>query len=245
MDLVNATCRCDYSGVASKVRKPKTVGARTGGRSERVVREVLEATLDQLARVGYAALRTEDVAERAGVAKTTVWRRWPTKADLVHAAIVQAKGDDELPDFGDVRLDLFAVVEFVLAKLKTPSGRAIARLVTNEGGDPEVDRLARNLREESRGRRAEVIRRAIERGELPADTDESLVVDMVFAPLISGALRWNEWPTDERIARVIDLAVTGAENGGGRVRYDRAGRRGGAASAGRSRYRGGSAGSRR
>jgi AcrR family transcriptional regulator len=238
--------------VAAKVRKPKTVGARTGGRSERVVREVLEATLDQLARDGYAALRTEDVAERAGVAKTTVWRRWPTKADLVHAAIMQAKGDDELPDFRNLRLDLFTLVERVLEKLKTPAGRAIARLVTNEGGDPDVDRLARKLREEARGKRAELVRRAVEREELPLDTDVYLVVDMVFAPLISGALRWNEWPTDERIARVIDLAVTGAEHGGGSsdrgtraARSGRADRRDGAASAARSRYRGGSGGSRR
>lgn len=209
------------------------------------MREVLEATLDELARVGYGALRTEDVAERAGVAKTTVWRRWPTKAELVHAAIVQAKGDDELPDFGDVRRDLSALVEIVLTTLNTPAGRAIARLVTNEGGDPDVDRLARNLREEARRRRAEVVRRAVDRGDLPPDTDVSLVVDMVFSPLVASAIRWNEFPSNERIARVIDLAVTGAENGGGRVRFDRAGRRGGAASVARSRYRGGSGGSRR
>ena len=224
MHLVNATLRCDYSGVAAKVRKPKTVGARTGGRSERVVRAVLDAARSELARVGYASLRMEDVAERARVAKTTVWRKWPTKADLVHAAIIDSKGIEDQPDTGDLRLDLFTIVETVLDALKTPEGRAIARLVTNEGGDPEVDRLAKSLREQSRRRRSAVVERARDRGELPQDVDPILLVDMVFAPLISGALRWNEWPSSERIAKVVDLAVTGAENGGGSNRAERAGK---------------------
>ena len=63
----------------------RTEGIRSRGRSARVVQEVLTATAEELGRSGYAALRIEDVAERAGVNKTTIYRRWPTKAALVKA----------------------------------------------------------------------------------------------------------------------------------------------------------------
>ena len=56
--------------------------ARVGGRSARVVSAVLRMTLEVLGQEGYAGLRVEDVAARAGVNKTTIYRRWPTRADL-------------------------------------------------------------------------------------------------------------------------------------------------------------------
>ena len=68
-------------GSTSAAGRRRTVGARTGGRSERVVRDVLRAAIEELSTNGYSALRVEDVAARAGVNKTTVYRRWPTKAD--------------------------------------------------------------------------------------------------------------------------------------------------------------------
>src|SRR5689334_5086908 len=80
--------------------------ARVGGRSERVVRDVLTAAVAELARVGYVALRVEDVAAGAGVNKTTVYRRWPTKAALVTAAL-RTTDEPELPETGALRQDLF------------------------------------------------------------------------------------------------------------------------------------------
>src|SRR5262249_40598485 len=80
--------------------------ARIGGRSERVVRAVLAATTAELGRVGYAALRMEDVATTAGVNKTTVYRRWPTKADLVGAAMRGLGAPAQpAPDTGSLRGD--------------------------------------------------------------------------------------------------------------------------------------------
>lgn len=203
----------------------RTVGARTGGRSERVVRKVLEATIDELARVGYVALRMDDVAARAGVAKTTVYRRWPTKPELVEAAIRDAaRFHDPLPDTGDVRGDLVALVQATVGRLGTPSARAIARLVATES-DPEIARLAKKLRDDKRRSHAEVVVRAQARGELPKDVDPTLLVEVAFAPIVTRVMRSAEQPPLEEIERVVDLVVTGAENGGG-VRRRRAGRRG-------------------
>ena len=67
--------------------RTRTSRARVGGRSARVVATVLRTTLEVLGQQGYAGLRIEDVAARAGVNKTTIYRRWPTKEDLIAAAI--------------------------------------------------------------------------------------------------------------------------------------------------------------
>ncbi|HVJ94209.1 MAG TPA: TetR/AcrR family transcriptional regulator [Labilithrix sp.] len=199
--------------------KRRTIGARVGGRSERVVASVLRATLRELARVGYAAMRLEDVASQAGVAKTTIYRRWPRKAELVRDAIRETnRHDDPLPDTGSLRTDILASLESVMAWIATPEGRAVTQMVTMERGDPEVEELCRTLRDESRARRAALVMRAQERGELPAGTDAHLVMDCVFSPVLSRAVRFGEIADRATCERIIDLVVTGAEHGGGQRR---------------------------
>ncbi|MBX3261305.1 MAG: TetR/AcrR family transcriptional regulator [Labilithrix sp.] len=194
----------------------RTTGARMGGRSERVVASVLAAVLSELARVGYDALRLEDVAIRAGVAKTTVYRRWPTKVTLVHAAIREAgRYDEPLPDTGSLRMDMLAMLERSMALVGTPEGRAVARMVTTDSSDPEVQALCHDLREETRRLRARVVVRAQERGEIPAGVDPTMVTDTVFVFAISRLLRFGERLDREACERLIDLVVTGAEHGGG------------------------------
>ena len=194
------------------------MGARTGGRSERVVREIIRATIAELSKVGYGALRVEDVAERAGVNKTTVYRRWPTKPELVAAAIRAVSGIGEpLPDTGTLHGDLIELARRALAFVRTPEGRALTRLIVLEGGDPEVDRLTRWLRDESVARRARVLHRGRQRGELPGDVDTQLVLDAIFAPLMNRELRLGEAVEPRTIERLVDLVLTGAAHGGGRV----------------------------
>ncbi len=196
----------------------RTMGARTGGRSERVVRDVIRATVAELGKVGYGALRVEDVAERAGVNKTTVYRRWPTKAELVTAAIGAVAGLSEpLPDTGTLRGDLVELVRRALEFVRTPEGRALTRLVVLEGGDPEVDRLARWLRDESRARRARLVHRGRERGELPAGVDTHLILDAIFAPLMTRELKYGELVDLRTVEKLVDLVLTGAAHGGGRA----------------------------
>lgn len=195
----------------------KTVGVRTGGRSERVVAAVLEAALTELAAVGYTALRLEDVATRAGVAKTTVYRRWPTKIDLIDAALRQATSfHDPLPDTGDVRRDIDAMLDRTLRLLATGAGRAIARVMTTESAEEEFTKLARQLRDDSRAYRARLIERAVERGQLPADTDPILVMDSIYAPIMSRLVKFGEKVDRATRERIVDLVITGAEHGGGR-----------------------------
>ena len=196
----------------------RTLGARTGGRSERVVRDVVRAAVVELARSGYVALRVEDVAERAGVNKTTVYRRWPTKGDLVAAAVRVVAGHHEpLPDTGSVRADLIEMLCRALAFVRTAEGRLITRLIVSEGEDPDVDRLGRTLRDGIMAQRSKLIVRAQERGEIPRELDARLIIDAIFAPALARAQRRGEEVDPASAIAFVDLVLTGVQHGAGRA----------------------------
>src|SRR5205085_4108016 len=83
-------------------------GIRVGGRSARVVAAVLQTTLEVLGQAGYNGLRIEDVALQAGVNKTTIYRRWPTRADLVIAALTTLAVPPTAIETGSLESDLSA-----------------------------------------------------------------------------------------------------------------------------------------
>jgi len=193
----------------------RTGQQRLGGRSERVVREVISATLGELGRVGYAALRIDDVAAQAGVNKTTVYRRWPTKAELVTATLMAMSATDAAtPDTGSVREDMLALIRRSVARISTCEGEAIYRMIGLEMDHPEVASITRALRAEMHAPWIEVITRGIGRGELPRGSDARLMVEMVSATVYSKKLKLREPVTDDYLAAVIDLILRGAMNGG-------------------------------
>src|SRR5579871_6243993 len=85
---------------ARRTPRRATAGVRSGGRSARIVAAVLDAAIDALSRASYAAVSIEDVAAAAGVNKTTVYRRWPTRAALVGAALARLAAAPEAADTG-------------------------------------------------------------------------------------------------------------------------------------------------
>src|SRR4030095_5129663 len=90
-------------------RKPRyktSRRVRVGGRSARVVADVLRTTLEVLGQEGYAGLRIDDVALRAGVNKTTIYRRWPTRADLVIATLTALASPPTAIETGCLERDL-------------------------------------------------------------------------------------------------------------------------------------------
>jgi len=191
----------------------RTEGLRRSGRSAWVVESVLRAVVEELGTVGYAALRVEDVAARSEVNKTSIYRRWPTKVELVAAALQNHARDYESPDTGSLRDDLLELGRQMARKVETPLGRGLVRMMQMERGQQELDAVIRNLRAEHIRARAEVVERAIARGELPPETDAALVAEMVGAPLSSRLLH-SGVPVDERfIEAVVDMVMAGARGG--------------------------------
>ena len=204
-----------HDDAQQRKRRTGEHAARVGGRSERVVRDVLAAAAKELARVGYAALRMDDVAAAAGVNKTTVYRRWPTKSDLVRATLhalneVMAT----TPDLGSVRADLESLLDSFVARMEQPEKRCIARMIFAEMEHPEVQELVRTIREDHLAPWQTVVARSIERGELPAGSDTHLIVDVLLGTVTSGVSRLQKSEDPGYLTAVVDLVVAGARCGG-------------------------------
>jgi AcrR family transcriptional regulator len=189
----------------------KKASKRPGGRSELVVRKVLEATLVELSRKGYAGLRVEDVAARAGVAKTTIYRRWPTTPDLVRAALRERKGTIEAPDTGSVRGDALALLRAMVTLTSTAVGRGLARVLMRELDQPDLARIVKGLRAEGDARWIAALKAGVERGELPPRTDLELVAEAMRGPVVARLFRRGERLTDGFLGRLVDLVLAGAQ----------------------------------
>ncbi len=184
---------------------------RPGGRSTRVRTAVLQAALEELGRHG-ADLSLEDVAACAGVHKTTVYRRWPTRDQLLTDAVIDhVERAMSVPDTGDVDVDLVSLTRAVAATLRTPADAAIARtILPGAGNSPGLAAAAaaywENRWQATRARLAT----AVTLGQLPADTDTDAMARAVAAPVFLGLMVAQELVDDagaERIARDALIAV--------------------------------------
>lgn len=154
-----------------------------GGRSEQVVRRVLAAALVELARSGYTAFRMDQVASRAAVNKTTIYRRWPSRAALIAALVDRMRTplrESPMPDTGQIESDLVQAFTRRFAVGRKVQGRAWARLL-DERYRPEVEAIIRDAVTERRDEWRSMVKRGIDRGELPPRTDAQLLLDLVRA----------------------------------------------------------------
>jgi AcrR family transcriptional regulator len=176
---------------------------------------VTRATAAELARVGYAELRVEDVAAQAGVNKTTIYRRWPSKADLVAATLrTITEPDADLPDLGSIALDLLALLRAKVALASTCEGKSVHRMMVLEMDHPEVAEISRALRAEYVAPWIAVIERAVARGELPEGSDPELMSDLITGSVFTKLLRRREAVDDAFLRAVVNMVVLGAKSGG-------------------------------
>ena len=167
---------------------------------------ILDAALDQFCDFGYDGLSVERVAARAGVAKTTIYRRYPTKLDLVMAALARAKEGARAPvGSGSLRADLLDMARSYLAMLQSPSiGRAIPMMLASKA---RSDELAGAHAEFVRARRApgyDLIRRGIERGELAADADPAMIADMLFGAIFTRVFVTGDPTGEDYLVALVD-----------------------------------------
>ena len=182
-------------------------------RSARVIAAVLNATVDELASVGYGSLSIEEVAKRAGVNKTTVYRRWPNKEALVRAALL-SRAQDKLhpPDTGSLRGDLLKMLQQDAKMAASPLGQCMMRTILAEGPRSEIVAIARSLRAEHEHLPMRVIERAIERGELPPGVPGRLIFELLFGALHHGLFIQPAGLDDAHLHAFIDLVLDGARH---------------------------------
>lgn len=189
----------------------RTPDQATGGRprSREATAAILEAVIEILAEEGWEGLTMAGIAEEAGVAKTTIYRRWDSKEEVVVAALENFVADFPVPDTGTLAGDLRDVMIRAVDAYQGIAGRIVPSLV---GAMAKHERLAETVRAEVLAERrkamVELLERGVERGEIPEDADLELMLDFLNGPLFYRLLITGE-PTDEAfatdvVARVLD-----------------------------------------
>ena len=187
-------------------------GSRGRPRSQEADRAILTATVDLLAERGLAAMSIEEVAARAGVGKTTIYRRWPSKGLLALDAFVDSFREEQpLPDTGTLRGDLLSALHaWVRAVTQTPMGPMLTGLIAEAQHDPELrgawrDRVLEPLRVQHRV----MLDRAMARGEIAASVDRDVVLDLFFGAAEHRLLLGHLPMTGEFIAEVVNVILAG------------------------------------
>ena len=182
-------------------------------RSERARKAILEAAAELLLARGLSAVSMDAVAERAGVSKATIYRWWPTKETLALDALYTewAAVRPLARDTGSLRGDLLSLLR-PWARLagSRPYGRVVAALLTEAQTDPVFaaeyrQRFVEPRREQGR----EILRRAIERGEIPADTKVEVALDLLYGPLYHRLLHGHAPLNDRFVRDVVDTVLNG------------------------------------
>jgi AcrR family transcriptional regulator len=181
-----------------------------GGRSLDSSRDLVlrEAALALLAEVGYDRLTVDAVAARARAAKTTIYRRWPGKAELVVDALNSLKGVPDVPDTGSLREDLRALAESITSAETRFGAQVTIGMVNALARDAELRRVfgEKFIAPRMAGFRT-VFERAVARGEMPGGHDLDLLARLFPALGLQQVLTSGELPSTRLACQIMDEVV--------------------------------------
>ena len=192
---------------ANTVSSGSAAPRRGRPRDAQAEQAILQATVELLSEVGFNQLSIEAVAARAGVGKPTIYRRWPSKPELVLDAVERLAPPFPTADTGDPLTDLRQIVpELIVGLTNSPVARATIALA----GDAEMTRrLGEQYLWPRRAGIAVILHRAIAAGELRADIDVEMAIDLMLG---ASVYRWlvTAQPVDADTARrVVDTVWEG------------------------------------
>jgi AcrR family transcriptional regulator len=172
-------------------------------RDQRIDSEVVAAVLRVLRTRGYGAVTIEGIARSVRRARTSLYRRWPSKRHLVAYAVLSELGENPAPDTGELRGDLEAAVDTLLRAFAGPLGHALPGLVADLARDPDLARLIRaDVLAARRQSIREAFRRARVRGEARDGLDIELLLDMLTGPFYYRVL-FGHAPISRRMSRTV------------------------------------------
>lgn len=181
-------------------------------RSEAADRAIVRAAIEVLARQGLGAMTIEKVAASAGVGKATIYRRWSSKGALaLDAFLAEFTELFPVPDTGTLRGDLQTSLRAWARSITTTgAGRMLAGLIAETQRDPELaagwrDLVVRPIR----ARYTRMLDRAKSRGEIPADTDTDVVLDLLFGAGLYRLLHGHGPLNDEFVDRALAIVMAG------------------------------------
>lgn len=202
MDVDQEAPPRDVLSVRRSPGRPRDIGADQA---------ILSATLDLLYKRGYTGLTIDEVAVRAGVAKTTIYRRWPSKPVLVAAAVSdRAAMTFTMPDTGSTRLDLVELIRLASSALSGASGVIMRALIRESGQSDLLLALVQGIVHSRRELYTAVLDRAVARGDLPADLDRELFIDLLMGPAWIRLVITESAMPDGVTEQIVDVVLHGA-----------------------------------
>jgi AcrR family transcriptional regulator len=185
----------------------------SGRRDQERVREqrILRAAIEELASSDYGGMSIEAVARRAGVNKTTVYRKWETKADLIRAALSSVFENFRIgPTAGDLRSDVLRIARLARAFTRSFEGKSLTRLRLLEHPEPELAAIANKLNSRQFEELSVLSEAAVARGEISRDTDVLLLLDMLWGVVYVRLEMRNEPVSDALLERIVDVLLVAA-----------------------------------
>jgi AcrR family transcriptional regulator len=181
---------------------PKAIGRP---RDAQIDTDVVAAVLNALERGGYRAVTIDGIAKNVGRARSSLYRRWPSKRHLVAYAVVSELGENPAADTGSLRGDLLSAVTTLWRAFRGPLGHALAGLVGDMAQDAA---LASSIRQRVLAPRRRSMRQAIERargrGEVLNDLDVELLLDMLTGPFYFRTLFAHASMSFEHTGQIVD-----------------------------------------
>lgn len=185
---------------------------RPGGRSARVRSSVFEAVLHGLVTDGFEGLKIRDIATRAGVNETSIYRRWGTRESLICDALINhSEKYIPIPDTGGVRGDLIALANAIASYLDTPLGVALIRVLAVAVDDSVIAQAREAFWRARYEVTSVIITRAIARGELPESTNTQLVLEALIAPLHFRILLTRQSLGRSLPEQLVDFVLSGVQ----------------------------------
>jgi AcrR family transcriptional regulator len=184
-------------------------------RSEAARKAILAAAAELLLDRGLPGVSMDAVAERAGVSKATIYRWWPTKETLALDMLYNewTRVTPQIYESGSLRVDLFSLLS-AWSRLASgrPYGRVVAAMLMEGQTDPAFSaEYLRRMVEPRRDQARAIFGAAVERGEIPADTNIEVAIDLIYGPLYHRLLHGHAPLDDQFVDDIVDMALRGIQ----------------------------------
>jgi AcrR family transcriptional regulator len=179
-------------------RRPQGADSRV----ERSKQEVLAATHELLVQSGLSGVSVDEVSRRSGVAKTTIYRHWPSRTALLLEACRRLSARPKAPDTGSLKGDLEVLAVTIANRLRQPWSTVLPSIIDAGERDKEVAQLHSKIHAEMRNAFVVVLERGLRRGDIPEGEYPSEIITAILGPLFYR--RWfSREPLDENFARRV------------------------------------------
>lgn len=197
----------------SEPAPPQVAGDESDQRVVKSKKAVLAATFELLSEVGLSGVSVDEVSRRCGVAKTTIYRHWPSRTALLMNVCANLGAKPQAPDTGSFEGDLTALITHMAKRLRSERWTSILPSVIDAAErDPEVADMHAKIHATHIAPLYTIIERAKKRGELPRGTDPSEIVASVAGPLFYR--RWfSRQPLDDRFVKGLVERIAGRSRG--------------------------------